>query len=83
MYQKQITFFRGNPSVEPQILGQADDPSAVVGVSKYISSSSVLPALRFVNTIISSKHYLKSFVVVVGGWEGLTGRPFTRLESRA
>ena len=58
MYQKQITFLGGNPSVEPQILGQADDPSAVVGVSKYISSSSVLPALRFVNTIISSKHYL-------------------------
>ena len=67
MYQKQITFLGGNPSVEPQILGQADGPSAVVGVSKDISSSSVLQALRFVNTIISSKHYLKSFVVVVGG----------------
>ena len=67
MYQKQITFLGGNPTVEPKILGQADDPSAVVGVSKYISSSSVLQALRFVNTIISSKHYLKSFVVVVGG----------------
>ena len=53
------------------------------GVSKYISSSSVLQALRFVNTIISSKHYLKSFVVVVGGWEGLTGCLFTPLESRA
>ena len=67
MYQKQITFLEGNPSVEPKILGQADDPSAVVGVSKDISSSSVLRASEFVNTIISSKHYLKSFVVVVGG----------------
>ena len=67
MYQKQITFLGGNPSFEPQILGQADDTSAVVGVSKDISSSSILQALRFVNTIISSKHYLKSFVVVVGG----------------
>ena len=83
MYQKQITFLEGNPSVEPKILGQADDPSAVVGVCKYISSSSVLQASGFVNTIISSKHYLKSFAVVVGGWEGLTGRHFTRLESRA
>ena len=25
MYQKHITFLGGNPSVEPQILGQADD----------------------------------------------------------
>ena len=60
-------FLGGNPSVELQILGQADDTSAVVGVSKDISSSSVLQASGFVNTIISSKHYLKSFVVVVGG----------------
>ena len=60
-------FWGGSPSVELQILGQANDTSAVVGVSKDISSSSVLQASGFVNTIISSKHYLKSFVVVVGG----------------
>ena len=39
----------------------------ILGQQRYLSSSSILQALRFVNTIISSKHYLKTFVVVVGG----------------
>ena len=53
MYQKQITFFGGGgPSVEPKILGQADDPSAVVGVVICTSSLTICQYNYFFQTLL-------------------------------
>ena len=66
MYQKHITFLGGNPS---SLLSRKFWVKQMILVQWWGSAkiSLFIFYTGFVNTIISSKHYLKSFVVVVGG----------------
>ena len=78
MYQKHITFWGGNPSVEPQILGQADDTSVVVGVSKDIS-----PHLLYLKLWICQYNYFLQTLLedLCGGYWRLRGVNWSPLHS--